>query len=68
MSVGTFRVDGRKFRIVAEDEYKALQAAARWRRREAKEEAEDLAEALRRVKDPKREAIPLARLKAELGV
>jgi hypothetical protein len=60
-------IDGRKFRIIPEDEYKAIRAAMRLQQRQAREDAADLAQAQRRIKDPKRKTIPLARLKAELG-
>jgi hypothetical protein len=66
MSIGTLQIDGRKFHIIPEEEYKLLRAVARQQEREAKQDALDLAEAKRRLKDPKRKAIPLARLKAEL--
>jgi hypothetical protein len=68
MPVGTLRIQGRKFRIVSEAEYKTLRAAMRSQRRQAEEEAADLAEARRRMKDPKRKTIPLAQLRAELGL
>ena len=66
MTVGTLEIDGRKFRIIPEDEYKTIQAAMRWQQRQAKQDAADIAQAQRRLKDPKRKTIPLARLKAEL--
>ena len=68
MTVGTFQIDGRKFRIVPEDDYKTLMAAMRSQQRQAREDAADLAEAQRRLKDPRRKTIPLARLKADLGL
>jgi hypothetical protein len=68
MTVGTLQIDGRKFRVVPENEYKAFRAAMRFQERHAKEDAADVAEARRRLKDPKRKTIPLARLKAELGL
>lgn len=68
MSVGTLKIDGRTFRIISEDEYKALRAAMRLQQRQAKEDAADVAEARRRLSDAKRKTIPLARLKAELGL
>ena len=67
MTVGTLQIDGRKFRIVSEDEYKTLLAAMRSQQQQVREDAADLAEAQRRLKDPQRKTIPLARLKAELG-
>jgi len=36
--------------------------------REARQDAADLAIALRRIKDPKRKTIPLAQFKAQLGL
>jgi len=67
MTVGTLQIDGRKFRIIPEDEYKTLRAAMRQQQRQSKEDATDLAEAQHRLKDPKRKTISLSRLKAELG-
>ena len=64
----TLKIDGRKFRVIAEDEYQSLRAAMRTQERHARQDGADLAEAERRLKDPKRKTIPLARLKAELGV
>lgn len=66
MRVGTLRIDGRKFRIIPEDEYKTIQAVLRSQQRQAKQDAADVAEAERRLKDPRRKTISLARLKAEL--
>jgi hypothetical protein len=68
MSVGTLQIDGRKFRIISEDEYKSLQAAKRSQDRQAREDAADLSIALRRLRDPKRKSISSAQLKAELGL
>lgn len=67
MSIGTLRISGRRFRVIPEDEYQALRAAKRQQDRQAKQDAEDVAEAKRRLRDPKRKTIPLARFKAELG-
>jgi hypothetical protein len=67
MTIGTIQIEGRKFRIIPEDEYKTLRAAMRSQQRQAKQDAADLAQAQRRVKDPKRKSISVARLKAELG-
>lgn len=68
MTVGTLQIDGRKFRVIAEEEYQAMRAAMRAQQQEAKEDARDLAIARRRLKDPKRKTIPLSHLKAELGL
>jgi hypothetical protein len=68
MTVGTLQINGRKFRVIPEEEYQALRAAARVRQKEAREDARDLAVARRRLKDRKRKTIPLSRLKAELGL
>lgn len=51
-----------------EDEIKAVRAATRLQQRQAREDASDVAEARRRLKDPKRKTISLARLEAELGL
>lgn len=68
MTVGTLRIAGRKFRVIPEEEYQSLRAAKRLHQRQAAEDAADLAEGLRRVKDPNRKTIPLAQLKRELGL
>lgn len=68
MSVGSLRINGRRFRVIPEDEYRLIRAAMRVQQRQAREDAADLAEAERRLKDPRRKTIPLARLKAELGL
>jgi hypothetical protein len=68
MTVGTLQIGRRKFRIISEDEYKAIRAAMRLQQRQAREDAADVAEAKRRLKDPKRKTIPLAQLKSELGL
>jgi hypothetical protein len=68
MTVGTLQIDGRKFRIIPENEYKAFRAALRAQQRLAKQDAADVAEAERRLRDPKRKTIPLGRLKAQLGL
>jgi hypothetical protein len=68
MTIGTLQINGRKFRVIPEDEYKLLRAAMRSRQQEAEEDARDVAIARRRLKDPKRKTIPLARLRTELGL
>ncbi len=68
MSVGTLQIDGQKFRVVPEAEYQFLRAAVREQNRIAKQDAGDLADANRRLRDPKRKTISLARLKADLGL
>jgi hypothetical protein len=68
MTVGILRIDGRKFRVVPEEQYRSLRAALRAQEREAKEDARDLAIARRRLKDPKRRTVSLAALKTELGL
>lgn len=68
MTIGTLQIDGRKFRVIPEEEYRSLRAAMRAQQREAQDDTRDLAIARRRLKDPKRKSIPLSRLKAELGV
>jgi hypothetical protein len=67
MTVGTFQIDGRKFRVIPEEEYQALRAAKRAQEQAAKDDARDATIARRRLKDPKRKTIPLSRLKADLG-
>lgn len=54
------RIDGRKYRVIPEEDYKALRAAMRRQQRQAQEDAEDLSEARRRLKDPKRKNVPLS--------
>jgi hypothetical protein len=68
MTIGTLQINGRKFRVIPEEEYKALCAAMRAQQQAAKEDARDLPIARRRLKDPKRKTIPLSRLKADLGL
>jgi hypothetical protein len=68
MIVGTLQIEGRKFRIISDDEYKSLRAAMRSQQRQVKQDAVDAAEAHRRLKDPKRKTISLGRLKADLGL
>jgi hypothetical protein len=68
MTVATLRVDGRKFRIIPEKEYQSLRAAMRSQLRQAEQDAADLAESRRRMNDPKRKTITLAKLRAELGL
>jgi len=68
MTSGMLQIEGRKYRIIPEEEYKALRAALRAQQRQARQDAADVAEAHRRLNDPRRKSIPLARLKAELGL
>ena len=68
MTVGTLRIGGRKFRVIPEKEYRAIRAAMQAQKRQAQQDAADVAEAERRLRDPKRKTIPLAQLKAELGL
>ena len=68
MTVGTLQIGGRKFRIISEDEYKSIRAAMRLQQRQAREDAADVAEARRRLRDPKCKTIPLSQLKSELGL
>lgn len=62
----TFRINGEKFRVVREKEYQRLCAALRGQERQAQEDAADVAEAERRLRDPKRKTITLAQLEARL--
>jgi hypothetical protein len=66
MPVGTLHIQGRKFRIVSEAEYKTLRAALRSQRRQARQDAGDVAESRRRMKEPGRKTITLAQLRTEL--
>lgn len=68
MTSSVLQVEGRRFRIVPEDEYKAMRAALLWRQRQADQDAADVAQAQRRIKDPKRKTISLGQLRAELGL
>jgi hypothetical protein len=68
MTVGTIQIDGRKFRVIPEEEYQALRAALRAQQQAAREDARDAAIARRRLNDPNRKSIPLSRLKADLGL
>ena len=68
MTTGTLQINGRKFRVVPEAEFKSLQAAMRAQQAAEKQDARDLAIARRRLKDPRRKSIPLSRLKADLGL
>lgn len=62
MTIGTLQIDGRKFRVIPEKEHQTLRAAMEAQRRQAREDARDAAIAKRRLKDPRRKTIPLARL------
>ena len=68
MTNGILNIDGRKFRVIAEDEYQTLRAAMRSQEGQARQDAADIAEAKRRLKDPKRKTISVADLKSELGL
>ncbi len=68
MTNGILNIDGRKFRVIAEEEYQTLRAAMRSQERQARQDAADIAEAKRRLKDPKRKTISVADLKSELGI
>lgn len=68
MTTGTLQINGRKFRVIPEEEYKTLQAAMRAQQQEVRDDARDLAIARRRLKDPKRKTISLSRLKSDLGL
>ncbi|MDD4888852.1 MAG: hypothetical protein PHU85_02895 [Phycisphaerae bacterium] len=67
MIVGTLRLNGKTYRVVREEDYRAMLAAMRWHQRQVKQDAADAAEAERRRKRSKRKTIPLAQLKAELA-
>jgi len=67
-TTGTLRLGGRKFRIVSEEEYRAMRAAMKFQQDQARLDALDVAEAKRRLRDPKRKSMPLSSLKAELGL
>jgi len=68
MAAATLNINGQKFRVVPEDEYQQLRAAAQRQKREQRQDAADQAEAERRLKNPNRKTIPLKKLKAELGL
>lgn len=65
MSSGKLQIGSQRFRVIPEAEYRLLRAALK---RQQQEDAADTAEARKRLKDPKRKTVSLARLKADLGL
>jgi len=65
MPAPSLQIVGRKFRVVPEKEYQTLCASLRDQRRQAKQDAADLAAAERRIKSPRRKSIPVSQLKSD---
>lgn len=65
MAASTLKIDGRKFRIIPEEDYQAMRTALR---RQAAEDRADVLEAVRRLRDPKEGRIPWSQVKKTAGL
>jgi hypothetical protein len=64
MTVASLKIGRRDFVVIPRREFERLQAQAR----QAAEDREDVAEAVKRLNNPRRKTVSLARLKSELGL
>jgi len=75
MTVQTLRLGGRKFVVLAEEDFRKLSARAKVGEKAgsrlhklSNEDLDDLAQAIRVLRDPKEKRIPWAKVKHEAGV
>ena len=68
MSAGTLKIEGRKFRVIPEEDYQAMRTALREQRQQAAEDRADVREAVRRLGDPKEKRIPWSQVKKRAGL
>jgi len=68
MTAGTLKIAGRKFRVVPEEDYHAMQTALRRQQREEAEDRADVRQALRRLGDPKEKRILWNEVKKRAGL
>jgi hypothetical protein len=64
MTIANLKIGRRDYVVVPKRDFERLEAQAR----QAAEDRADVAEAMRRLKNPRRKTIPLAQLKTELGL
>jgi hypothetical protein len=65
MTVQTLKIGKERLVVLRERDYKML---LRHLERDRAQDARDVAEAQRRLRDPRRKTIPLSQLKAQLGL
>jgi hypothetical protein len=68
MTAGTLTIDGRKFRVIPEEDYQAMRNAVRQQQRQAIEDRADVLEATRRLGDSKEKRIPWSQIKKRAGL
>ncbi len=68
MTASTINIEGRKFRVIPEQDYQAMKTALRQQQRQAAEDRADAAESVRRLNDPHEKRIPWAQVKKRAGL
>ena len=68
MTAGTLKIDGKKFRVIPEEDYQAMRTAVRQHQRQAAEDRADGLEAVRRLSNPKEKRIPWSQVKKRAGL
>lgn len=63
MVASTLNIDGKKFRVVPEEDYQTMRRALRQVRQQTLEDRADAAEVTRRLSDPKEKRIPWSHVK-----
>lgn len=68
MTAGTIKIEGRKFRVIPEEDYQVMRNALRQQQRQAAEDRTDVLDAVRRLADPKEKRIPWNQVKQRAGL
>lgn len=68
MTAGTLNIEGKKFRVIPEQDYQAMKTALRQQQRQAAEDRADVLEAQRRLNDPQEKRIPWTQVKKRAGL
>ena len=68
MTAGTLKIAGRKFRVISEEDFLAMQSALRQQQRQVAEDRGDMLEAVKRLGDPKEKRIPWREVKKRAGL
>ena len=68
MTPGTLKIEGKKFRVIPEEDYQAMRSALRQQQSQAAEDRADVREATRRLNDPKETRILWSAVKKRAGL
>ena len=67
-TAGTFKIEGKKFRVIPEADYQAMRIALLQQQRQTAEERHDALESTKRLSNPKEKRIPWSHVKKRAGL